>query len=496
MDNARKIYPHSGWLKHHIVDKKMNSVIGYIFLSIIILGITWLTVTVDQRIGPGVVAGLGGICLVIAFMKFPYFGFYFTIAFSTLVSTIDRLLNIGVPSGTFIELFTYLLFVSVVLKYEFRHRIDLDFWRNPITVGLFILFSFYIVELFNPNMFSALGWVSFFRKQLSFFVFYYLCYAFFNSRKKILYFVHFNIALTTLAALYACKQQWFGYAGFEKRAIAIDGSYALLFQGGFLRKFSVFSDPATSGVLFASVAVLCIILAVRETRKKARNWFGFCTLINLLGYSYSGTRTATLMVVSGIALYVVCTLYEKRTVTFAIIFILALVTIITMPFQNMVTNRIRTTFQAGKDASASLRDFNRHAVQPYIQDHPIGGGIFTCGFEGPKYNHGHYLEMLQPDSGYMKTLAEEGAIGLLLMLIFYFICLRVGLRAFYRLHDPKLQSYYIALTVMVFAMMVGQYSQMVIYQYPIVLYFYAILIIFIKLAKYDKKQPDDQINPG
>jgi O-antigen ligase len=166
-----------------------------------------------------------------------------------------------------------------------------------------------------------------------------------------------------------------------------------------------------------------------------------------------------------------------------------------MPIQNPVTNRIRTTFEGTKDPSASLRDYNRHSVQPYIQDHPLGGGIFTCGYEGPKYNHGHYLEMLQPDSGYMKVIAEEGAIGLAIMLIFYFICMRTGIRAFYRAKSPMLGNYYIALSVMMFTLMVGQYSQPVLVQYPVALYFYAILIVFLKLPDYDYKQPEHEISP-
>ncbi len=157
-----------------------------------------------------------------------------------------------------------------------------------------------------------------------------------------------------------------------------------------------------------------------------------------------------------------------------------------MPFQNTVTNRIKSTFQGSEDASAYVRDYDRHEVQPYIQAHPLGGGIFTCGVEGPKYNAGHYLEFLQPDSGYMKTLAEQGIFGLSLLLIFYFVVMRVGYHNFFRVRDPEIRNYYIALIAMTFALLAGQYSQMVFTQNPITIFFYATMVIFIKLADFDE----------
>jgi hypothetical protein len=351
---------------------------------------------------------------------------------------------------------------------------------------LYILFAYYIIELFNPEMFSSLGWFSFFRKQMSYFVFFYICYCLFDSREKIIYFIRFMIILSTILALYACKQQYFGYAGFELRWIGTGSGYSLLFQGGMLRKFSVFSDPATSGILFASITVLCIILLFRSNNKKERIWLALALLINLLGYSYSGTRTATLMIVGGILLYFVATISERRTAVFMFYSIIVFAGLMLVPFQNAITNRIRSTFEGTKDASAALRDIDRHEVQPYIQAHPMGGGIFTSGGEGNKYNAGHYIEFLQADSGYLKTLAEQGDIGLALLLIFYFIIMRLGFHHYYRVKDPEIRTYYIGLLVMMFSLIVAQYAQMAISQYPVVLYFYAIAVIFIRLADYDK----------
>ncbi len=474
------------WLRYHFLEKKLNTVFGWILLSLLSVLIVYSIVMVDYTIGPALVASFAALLLLVLLMKYPYFGFYFLLAFSSVTTAIDRMFTLPIPLGIFIEIITYFVLLSIVLKYDLKKNLDLRFWANPITLGFFVLFGYYLIELFNPAMLSQLGWFSFFKKQLSYFVFYYICYSLLDSRARMIYFVRFMIVLTTLLALYACKQQWFGYAGFELRSIGTGTGMTLLLQAGLLRKFSVFSDPATSGILFASVTMLCIILFIRTDNKKEKILLGVAGVINLLGYSYSGTRTATLMIVAGICLYCISTLYEKRTIGFLIFSVLTVTALMVLPFQNVVTNRIQSTFEGTKDQSAALRDYNRHQVQPYIQDHPIGGGIFTCGFEGPKYNPGHYLEFLQPDSGYMKTVAEQGAVGLALLLIFYFIIMRHGYHYFFRVKDPEIRSYYIALLVMMFTLMVAQYAQMAITQCPVVLFFHAIMVIFIKLADFDK----------
>jgi len=487
--SSRRNLSLGNWLRYQFLEKKLNTVFGYFVLSVIGLGVTYAMLTIDYKIGPEVVFVFLSLLFLVTFFKYPYFGFYFLIILSAISPLLERIVSVTVPVGTFVEILIYLELLIILLNYDLRRQSNLRFWSNPISVGMYILLAFYIVEAFNPSMFSQLGWFSYFRKQISTFVFYYLCYCLLNSKSRIYFFIDFMIVFTTLLALYACKQQWFGYAGFELRSIG--GGMVLLLQGGLVRKLSVFGDPSTSGILFACIAMLCIILMLRLPGRKRRIWLGVATIINLLGYSYSGTRTATLMIVAGIAFYSIATIYERKTIAFLIASVVAFIVLITMPYQNVVTNRIKSTFEGTKDLSAAVRDYNRHNVQPYIHDHPIGGGIYTCGFEGPKYNHGHFLEFLQPDSGFMKVMAEQGPIGLFLLLLFYLIAMRQGIRNFYRTRSPEIQNYYIALLVMMFTMLVAQYSQMALIQYPITFYFHATLIMFIKLTDYDQEPNAD-----
>jgi putative inorganic carbon (HCO3(-)) transporter len=478
-------------LKYHFLEKKLNTGYGYVLLALLAITTAYATM-IDFKIGLGMVILFVAILVIIIFLKYPYIGFYFMICFSSIIITLDRLIHLPFPFNVFLEPFTLLLFLGVLRNYDLRKQVDRKFWTNPITIGQYFLFAYYMIELFNPAMLSTLGWFSFIRKQLSFFIFYYVAYSLLNTKARIYTFIYFMITLSTILALYACKQQFIGYADFELRSVGTGGGYILLFQGGLLRKFSVFSDPATSGIYFASVAMLCIIMWIRDPDKIRRRWLSFAIIANILGYSFSGTRTATLMIVAAIAFYTIATAYEKKTLAFLIVCIMIFTTIMTMPYQNVVTNRIRSTFDGTKDASAAIRDYDRHQIQPYIHEHPIGGGIYTAWAEGPKYNPGHFLETFQPDSGYAKSMAELGPVGLIILLMFYLVVMRQGIRNFYRAKDPSIQTLWIALTIMIFTLFVAQYSQQAITQYPIIFYFYGTLVVLVKLIDFDKEPKSEK----
>jgi hypothetical protein len=472
-------------LHYHFIERKLNSWLGYFLMIVIGLGLSYVTAVIDYKAGVAVVAGFASLSLLFLFFKFPYFGFYFTLAFSSLVVELWRLIDL--PWGNVVDPMIVLAFLATIIRYDFRREIGKQFWSNPMTISLYILFGYSIIEAFNPSMGSMLGWTSYFRKEITYFIFYAIAYCLLNSKKQVLNFIYFTITLSTVLAIYACKQQIFGYAPFEMWSIMKGGpmAYQLLFQGGLLRKFSVFSDPATSGILFASTTMQCVLLLIRDSNNKRRVWWAIASILNILAYSFSGTRTATMMIIVGIAFYSLVTLYEKRTLVFMIFCTMFFWAMYVSPFQNVVTNRIRTTFNGTKDESAAIRDYDRHQIQPYLFDHPMGGGIFTTWAEGPKYNPTHPLAKFMPDSGYAKMLAEQGSIGLALLLLTYLIQMRQGLKNFYKARDPEVRNHYIAIITMVFTLMVAQYAQMAISQYPIMLYYYAFLAVLYKFISYE-----------
>lgn len=479
----------TNWMRYHFLTKKMSTPVGLAVMLLITLAMTYLTVMVNYQITFGIVAIMGIVLLGIAGVIFPAFGFYFTFFISMFTAMPERILNSSqqLPMGLIPEYFTYLVLLGVVTKQIYRKEIDNRFWGNAITIWMIVLMSYYLIQFFNPSMGSKLGWFNFFRKQVSYAAFFYISYCFLNSRRAIFTFVKIWIIICAVEAFYACCQQWFGFFEFEWQWLISEPlRYNLFVNWGFARKFGFLSDPATAGILYSCGMLFLIVLALQTKKRGLQVLYSLLAILSFLASGYTGTRTATLMMVAGVALYVVMTLYEKKTMIFAAAFAMMMVFIMVVPiYDNVVINRIRSTFEGSKDPSAYVRDVNRKAVQPYIYRHPIGGGINTAGMAGEMYNPGHPLSTIPPDSGYMKILMEMGPIGLMLSLIFYFVILRTGIYYFYRVTNPEIKAVYVACLVAVFSLMVAQFSQGAIGQYPSILFMLSAQAIFLKLYRYD-----------
>ena len=477
------------WIRFHFLTKKMTTPVGILLFIVLALLVPYITVVVSLKLSVSIVAVTGIVLLCVVCIAYPVVGYYVAFFTSLFLALPEKLLNADqmIPTGLVPEFISYLALVGVVTKHKYRKEIDNRFWYNGITLWMVVLFVYYILELFNPSMPNKFGWFNFFRKQVSFFSFFYVSYCVLNSKKAIWNFMKLWVLLSTLHALYCCKQQWFGFFDFEYYWVVSDETRSNLYiNWGFFRRFGLISDPANAGILYAVSTVLILVLALRSTKPIERFIYYFLAIIHFLAAGYTGTRTATLMVVAGVVFYCVLTLYEKRTLIFSGCFAMLLIAIMNVPiYDNFVINRIRSTFEGSKDHSQMARDINRKTVQPYVYSHPIGGGINTSGVPGILYNPGHYLNQFSADSGYMLVMMEQGPIGLVLTMIFYFVILRMGIKYLYRVRDPDIKTLYLASLVFIFTMMVAQFSQSAIGQYPTILFYLGAAVLIVKLERYD-----------
>jgi putative inorganic carbon (hco3(-)) transporter len=481
------------WLRYHVVEKKLNSVVGYVLMGALAVAIAYMSVFVSYKSTFMLVGGVTFCVIGVACVLYPYFGYYTTIIVSCLIFSPERAFGLALPFGFAIEIYSYLTLLGVVTHSYAKQEIDRTFWRHPITVCLLVYLGFYTMQAVNPSLQSKLGWFNYYRKFISFFAFYFMTYCLLNSKERIRFFLKFWVVLITFLALYACKQQWLGFFQWESNWIMADEKrLELLYQQGLMRKFSLLSDPAASGVLFSAFMVFLLVLGLRTSNKKHKYWLYGFSIICFLAFSYSGTRTGNVIFIGGVFFYALATITDKRTLRFVAAAAIGFILLLSIPVYNPVLLRIRSTFEGSKDPSAAFRDMNRKRIQPYIYSHPIGGGINTCIPEGLIYSPGHYLASFPSDSGYLKLAVEQGWVGLALALIFYYLILRTGIKNFYRARAPEIRMWYIATLSFVFCLYIGQFSQIVIGQYPTIFLYYGAMVIFIKLIKYEKAKPQTE----
>jgi O-Antigen ligase len=263
--------------------------------------------------------------------------------------------------------------------------------------------------------------------------------------------------------------------------------YGLLFQGGVIRKFSFLEGVVTFGSLCGCMAVLTIILAINEKVRKRKYQLGFISFILFLGMTYSGTRTFSLMIPAGIALYILMTL--KNRATFIILFItfLSVLFVLFAPIDSPSLNRMRSTFNT-KDESLNLRTFNRRSIQPYIYAHPIGGGVATSGVEGMRFNPNHPLAGFPPDSQLLKLALDFGWVGLCITMLLFLMVLYQGIIYYFRMKNEEYKKYIVATTCAIFAIMITLYAQVTIGQMPTIFFIFGMMSIFKRLMEFDEKE--------
>jgi len=414
----------------------------------------------------------------------PIKGLYILMFIAFFTAYPGRLLSKDIPITTFVEALVLFLFIGTYWSSKKDEKQQGNLIKYSVSICLITSILYYVIELFNPNVNSIAGWLfnsKRFSVQILFFV---IAYRLINTPERFKYFIKFWIIMSFIAALYGCKQQWFGMFDFEINSID-PHEWGLMFQGGVLRKFSFLDGVGTFGTLCGCMTVLTTIFAINEKNKLRRNKLIFVSIILFLGNSFSGTRTTTVMLPMGIALYILITLKNKATIITLLITILSVLFLIFAPIDNPTINRMRSTFDF-KDESLNVRTMNRKSIQPYIYSHPIGGGVATSGVEGRRFNPGHRLAGFPPDSGLLQMALDLGWIGLIINILPFLMVLYQGIHYYFKMKNTQYKKYMAAIICSIFSIIVTLYAQVPLANMPTMFFIFGMLSLFKRLKEFDE----------
>ncbi|WP_224997451.1 O-antigen ligase [Cesiribacter sp. SM1] len=466
----------------------VHPVIRSILLLLILLGgsiaLTFLMVS------KGWVFGVYALCLLIglpmAWICFsnPLQALIASVILSYLIFVVRRISGIyDLPTGTVSDA----ILVIGVLGVMYRKSKIAEPLKNPITVAFFISIGYLFIQVANPNAFNIEAWLNLALRgiavKVSVFV---LSLHAFKTKSDVKNFTITCLAFAFIAALYGMYQELVGLPDFDLKWVMSDPvRYKLFFINGQLRKWSILGEVSSFGVIMAFSAITTLVLALGPYKAYKKVLLVIAALCMLVGMSYSGTRTAYVMVPVGIAFYVMLTITSRRTLVFAVIAFVAGVGLMFGPFYGGTLSRIRTAFQPSDDPSMQVREANRDLIQPYMHTHPMGGGVGTTSNAGKKYYPGHYLSGFPPDSGYMLTVLETGYIGLAITCWLYFVTLMIGVRNFFRSRDPVIKNYYAAYMAAFFAITIGNIAQNAVSYPPADIVNICILVLMFRLKTID-----------
>jgi putative inorganic carbon (HCO3(-)) transporter len=443
-----------------------------------------------------ILSGIIGLAFLITCFLKPTLGFYLCIAVGFVIAVFERILSGFITFDFALEVVTYATFAGQVYKKWVRGE---PFWKgmaHQINFVMLAYLAYLIVECFNPGG-SLAGALSSLRKTAHIAVVYITALSIFQSYKAVKPFFHFWIIASGLCGAYACYQQWVGFPTFELNWILSSEVRTDIYRldNGTFRKFSSLTDPAAFGILMAVSAVLTVTTIIKAPWKRLKLLFSIALLFQLLGMSYSGTRTAIFAVIAGLGLFILMTINDVKTFVFGIFCVLVLGFLLLAPiYGNVTLNRFRSAFRFSQDASYEVRNSNRAKIQPYIHAHPIGGGPMTTGTNGLKYNPNHYLAGFPSDSGFLRSALEYGWIGFGFVLLLFFVTLQQGVHAYFREKAPLARAFLLAAVVALFGNIVSQYSQVAIGPSPQIFLYYTLVAIIVNISKLENKTKETYEN--
>src|SRR5262249_5735551 len=156
----------------------------------------------------------------------------------------------------------------------------------------------YILMLFHPASKGITGRVFAMRDIYAIAITFFIVIHIFKTRGHIEKFTRFWMFLALLAALYGMYQQHFGLQNWELDWLYLNPENAkLAMVAGTIRKWSFLSDINAFGLFMAYAAIIACIMVLGPFSLKIRAIFAGAGLLMMVSMTFSGTRTATAMIV-------------------------------------------------------------------------------------------------------------------------------------------------------------------------------------------------------
>ncbi|OLY91860.1 O-Antigen ligase [Cnuella takakiae] len=468
------------------MNKPFTTDIKVLLPILIVVSITVGLLATINGLTSGIITIISVVALpiVYAILVYPIFGIGVLLLASNLMVLVART-GVNFPLGTILDALQVLLLFSLLLKQRFNPN-----WRifdTKITYLILIWVAYNFLEVLNPEALSKLAWLYTIRSIAIITLTYFVFTRFINKIEFIRLIIILWLLLSFLGALYGFKQEFFGFSDSEQTWLNSDPRYSeLYFINGHWRKFSFFTDPVTFAYNMAISTILSFTLStiIQSIKIKLILW-ALCIFF-CFAMLFSGTRGAYILIPAAYLLYITLN-FNRKTVIVAVIAGTCMICLIIIPTSNPMLGRFQSAFKPSTDASFMVRKINQKKIQPFIQSHPFGGGLGATGTWGQRFSPNSYLANFPPDSGYVRVAVEQGWVGLLLFCSLIFTTLATGIKNFFRISNPELKNYCLAMTLIIFALNIGNYPQEALVQYPTNIYFYLAISLINVCFLLDKK---------
>lgn len=470
------------WIKHHFLMEKLNTVLGGFLIALLAIVVALIVGKLGFIGGGGLLVVTIGTFLVIGAIFNIYLGLYVILIMSILVSFLGKIVDL--PYGLSLDVLLVVLALGVIMK-QIRER-DLSFAKNPISlpIGVWVFYS--MIQVLNPVAESRMAWAFTVRSVALLILLYFIASYALNSYRRVINIYKFMLGLGFASALYGLKQEFFGFTDFETVWLYSDPTrFQLIFQWSRMRIFSFFSDPTNYGIYMSYMSVMCFILMMGKFKLWQKGILGIAGVSMLMAIAYAGSRTPVILVPFGFAVFTMLSMKRNIIIVMAIGGLLGGAFLLKST-GNAVLFRIQSAFMPDRSGDTmGVRFENQQKIKPFIQSHPFGGGLGSVGEWGERFSPGSFLAGFPPDSGYVRVAVELGWVGYLLYCWLLFVIVSMGIRYYLRVKNEQIKIIYLAITTMMFMLILASYVQEAIVQLPTSIHFYVCLAVLARLKDFE-----------
>ena len=470
---------------------KNDTLFKYIFVLL------WAAVSGVLIAKSGFAAAIGILALPFAlaffyiFLKYPKTGIYSALVLSFMLPTFMRYVKGAIPFGLGVDILLVLTFLTIIFKYWRRTSFALS--KNQAMLLMAVWMGYIVLELVNPLSPSFVAWFYVMRGfGLYQFLIMALAFTIFYKKKDFYQFLHLWMILSTIGALWAIKQKWFGVTAAEQAWLNAGAATTHILFGK-LRIFSLYYDAGTYGVAMGQIVTIAGILLLGPYSLKRKAFYATVALFCFYGMILSGTRGALAVPGVGGILYLIMIRNTKIFVIGGTVLFLgfSFLKFTTIGNDNYDIKRLRSALDP-EDASLNVRLVNRQRLTEYLRDKPFGGGLGTTGSWGQRFAPHTWLANFPPDGLYTAIRAETGLIGRNLYVGIWLFLLAKGVYLMWKLKKREHRTICMGLLAGYAGVLLANYGNPVMTQFPISLTTYLSVVFFMSAHRWSGEKDEEK----
>lgn len=267
--------------------------------------------------------------------------------------------------------------------------------------------------------------------------------------------------LSLLAAIRGYWQRNHGFDPAELRWLFAEGGASTHLISSGIRYFSFFTDAAAYGMSMGLSATVFGIVGFYVRPIWQKIFFWGCSFSSFYGLMISGTRSAVVIPIVGLIIYLILCKNVKHILVGGGILVgsLFFLTQTEIGNGNALIRRMRSTFDYQQDASYQLRVTEKRQMSLLLKEKPFGIGLGLSGRSAKRFQITTPLAKYHPNSTHTARWIETGIVGLILYFVLLFlVLLKATYTTIFVIKDKKIRGIMIAFIAGISGVLVAEYA--------------------------------------